>query len=169
RTCREYTRGNVGNRMAILLIDKGRGEVVTAPVIRQEIGGGRVQISGRMTTREANDVALLLRAGALAAPMEIIEERTVGPSLGAENIRIGFHSTWIGFTAIAIFMIAYYALFGVFSVIALAANVLFLIALLSMLQATLTLPGMAGIALPVGMASDADVLAHGRVARVLRP
>jgi len=93
RIFKEYTRENVGKRMAILLIEKGRGEVVTAPVIRSEIGGGRVQISGRMTTAEANDVALLLRAGALAAPMEIIEERTVGPSLGAENIKKGFDST----------------------------------------------------------------------------
>src|SRR5437764_7678913 len=102
RIFQQVTRESVGKRMAILLFEKGKGEVVTAPVIRQEVGGGRVQISGRMTTREANDVALLLRAGALAAPMEIIEERTVGPSLGAENIKIGFHSTWIGFTAIAI-------------------------------------------------------------------
>ena len=168
RIFQQVTRENVGKRMAILIFEKGKGEVVTAPVIRQEIGGGRVQISGRMTTREANDVALLLRAGALAAPMEIIEERTVGPSLGAENIRIGFHSTWIGFTAIALFMIAYYALIGVFSVIALAANVLFLVALLSMLQATLTLPGMAGIALTIGMAIDANVLINERIREELR-
>jgi preprotein translocase subunit SecD len=168
RIFQQVTRENVGKRMAILLFEKGKGEVVTAPVIRQEIGGGRVQISGRMTTREASDVALLLRAGALAAPMEIIEERTVGPSLGAENIRIGFHSTWIGFTAIAIFMIAYYALIGVFSVLALAANVLFLLALLSMLQATLTLPGMAGIALTIGMAIDANVLINERIREELR-
>jgi preprotein translocase subunit SecD len=162
------TRENVGKRMAILLFEKGKGEVVTAPVIRQEIGGGRVQISGRMSTREASDVALLLRAGALAAPMEIIEERTVGPSLGAENIQIGFHSTWIGFAAIAAFMIVYYHLIGVFSVIALAANVLFLVALLSMLQATLTLPGMAGIALTIGMAIDANVLINERIREELR-
>jgi preprotein translocase subunit SecD len=168
RIFQQVTRENVGKRMAILLFEKGKGEVVTAPVIRQEIGGGRVQISGRMTTREANDVSLLLRAGALAAPMDIIEERTVGPSLGAENIRIGFHSTWIGFAAIAGFMIAYYALIGVFSVIALAANVLFLIALLSMLQATLTLPGMAGIALTIGMAIDANVLVNERIREELR-
>jgi len=162
------TRESVGKRMAILLFEKGKGEVVTAPVIRSEIGGGRVQISGRMTTQEASDVALLLRAGALAAPMEIIEERTVGPSLGAENIRIGFHSTWYGFTAIAVFMIAYYVLFGLFSVTALAANVLFLVALLSMLQATLTLPGMAGIALTIGMAIDANVLINERIREELR-
>ncbi|MGH8757676.1 MAG: protein translocase subunit SecD, partial [Burkholderiales bacterium] len=163
------TRENVGKRMAILLIEKGKGEVVTAPVIRTEIGGGRVQISGgRMSVEEARDIALLLRAGALAAPMEIIEERTVGPSLGADNIKRGFHSTWIGFSAIAIFMIAYYLLFGFISVVALAINVLFLIALLSMLQATLTLPGMAGIALTVGMAIDANVLINERVREELR-
>ncbi|HSA71032.1 MAG TPA: protein translocase subunit SecD, partial [Burkholderiales bacterium] len=168
RIFHQVTRENVGKRMAILLFEKGKGEVVTAPVIRSEIPGGRVQISGRMTTQEAHDVSLLLRAGALAAPMEIIEERTVGPSLGAENIRIGFHSTWYGFIAIAAFMIAYYTLFGVFSVVALAANVLFLIALLSMLQATLTLPGMAGIALTIGMAIDANVLINERIREELR-
>ncbi|HEX9684384.1 MAG TPA: protein translocase subunit SecD [Burkholderiales bacterium] len=168
RIFHQVTRENVGKRMAILLFEKGKGEVVTAPVIRSEIPGGRVQISGRMTTQEAHDVALLLRAGALAAPMEIIEERTVGPSLGAENIRIGFHSTWYGFTAIAVYMIAYYTLIGVFSVVALAANVLFLIALLSMLQATLTLPGMAGIALTIGMAIDANVLINERIREELR-
>ncbi len=163
------TRENVGKRMAILLIEKGKGEVVTAPVIRTEIGGGRVQISGgRMNVEEARDIALLLRAGALAAPMEIVEERTVGPSLGADNIKRGFHSTWIGFSAIAIFMIAYYLLFGFISVVALAVNVLFLVALLSMLQATLTLPGMAGIALTVGMAIDANVLINERVREELR-
>jgi preprotein translocase subunit SecD len=168
RIFQQVTRENVGRRMAILLFERGRGEVVTAPVIRQEIGGGRVQISGRMTTREASDVALLLRAGALAAPMEIIEERTVGPSLGAENIRIGFRSTWIGATAVAIFFVAYYSLFGVFSVLALAANILFLVALLSMLQATLTLPGIAGIALTIGMAIDANVLINERIREELR-
>jgi len=168
RIFHQVTRENVGKRMAILLFEKGKGEVVTAPVIRSEIPGGRVQISGRMTTQEAHDVSLLLRAGALAAPMEIIEERTVGPSLGAENIRIGFQSTWYGFAAIAAYMIVYYALFGVFSVLALAANVLFLIALLSMLQATLTLPGMAGIALTIGMAIDANVLINERIREELR-
>ncbi len=163
------TRENVGKRMAILLIEKGKGEVVTAPVIRTEIGGGRVQISGgRMSVEEARDIALLLRAGALAAPMEIIEERTVGPSLGADNIKRGFHSTWIGFSAIAVFMIAYYLLFGLISVVALAVNVLLLVALLSMLQATLTLPGMAGIALTVGMAIDANVLINERVREEIR-
>jgi len=146
RIMRDVTREAVKRRMAVLLIEKGKPEVITAPVIQSELGA-RFQISGRMSTREANDLALLLRAGSLAAPMDIIEERTVGPSLGADNIKIGFHSTWIGFTAIAIFMIAYYQMFGVISVVALAFNVLFLVSLLSMLQATLTLPGMAGIAL----------------------
>jgi preprotein translocase subunit SecD len=168
RIFHQITRENVGRRMAILLFEKGKGEVVTAPVIRTEIAGGRVQISGRMTTQEARDVSLLLRAGALAAPMEIIEERTVGPSLGAENIRIGFRSMWMGFLAIAAFMIFYYALFGVISIIALSANLLFLIALLSMLQATLTLPGIAAIALALGMAIDANVLVNERIREELR-
>ncbi len=168
RIFQQVTRENVGKRMAILLFEKGKGEVVTAPVIRSEIGGGRVQISGRMNTQEARDIALLLRAGALAAPMEIIEERTVGPSLGAENIRVGFRSTWYGFGVLTVFMIAYYMLFGVFSVIALASNVLFLVALLSLLQATLTLPGMAGIALTLGMAIDANVLINERIREELR-
>ncbi|MES2561754.1 MAG: protein translocase subunit SecD [Pseudomonadota bacterium] len=168
RIFQQVSRENVGKRMAILLFEKGKGEVVTAPVIRQEIGGGRVQISGRMTTREAADVSLLLRAGALAAPMDIIEERTVGPSLGAENIERGFHSMWIGFAAIAFFMILYYRLFGLISVIALAANLLLLISLLSMLQATLTLPGIAAIALTLGMAIDANVLINERVREELR-
>jgi preprotein translocase subunit SecD len=168
RIFKEYTRENVGKRMAILLIEKGKGEVVTAPVIRSEIGGGRVQISGRMTTMEANDVALLLRAGALAAPMEIIEERTVGPSLGADNIKKGFDSTIYGFAALSLFIIVYYSLFGVFSTLALCANLLFLIAVLSMLQATLTLPGIAAIALTLGMAIDANVLINERVREELR-
>ena len=168
RIFKDITRENVGKRMAILLIEKGKGEVVTAPVIRTEIGGGRVQISGSMTTVEANDTALLLRAGSLAAPMEIIEERTIGPSLGAENIKKGFHSTLWGFAAIAVFMIAYYMLFGFISVVALASNVLFLIALLSLLQATLTLPGIAAIALTLGMAIDANVLINERIREELR-
>lgn len=168
RIFRDVTRENVGKRMAILLFEKGKGEVVTAPVIRSEIGGGRVQISGRMTTQEANDTALLLRAGSLAAPMEIIEERTIGPSLGAENIGKGFDSVLYGFLAIAVFMSAYYLLFGVFSTLALAFNLLLLVALLSMLQATLTLPGMAAIALTLGMAIDANVLINERVREELR-
>ena len=168
RIFKDVTRDNVGKRMAILLIEKGKGEVVTAPVIRTEIGGGRVQISGRMTTAEANDVALLLRAGSLAAPMEIIEERTIGPSLGADNIAKGFSSTLWGFIAISVFMMAYYLLFGFVSVFALSANLLFLVALLSLLQATLTLPGIAAIALTLGMAIDANVLINERVREELR-
>ncbi|MFN3297741.1 protein translocase subunit SecD [Caldimonas sp.] len=168
RIFRDVTRENVGRRMAILLFEKGKGEVVTAPVIRTEIGGGRVQISGRMTTQEANDVALLLRAGSLAAPMEIIEERTIGPALGAENIAKGFNSVLWGFVAIMVFMVAYYMLFGVFSSLALAVNLLLLIAVLSMLQATLTLPGIAAIALTLGMAIDANVLINERVREELR-
>jgi preprotein translocase subunit SecD len=168
RVFRDVTRENVGRRMAIILFEKGRGEVVTAPVIRSEIGGGRVQISGRMTTQEANDQALLLRAGSLAAPMEIIEERTIGPSLGAENISKGFDSVIYGFLAIALFMCVYYGLFGVFSTLALTFNLLCLVALLSMLQATLTLPGIAAIALTLGMAIDANVLINERVREELR-
>ena len=168
RIFRDVTRENVGKRMAILLFEKGRGEVVTAPVIRTEIGGGRVQISGRMTTAEASDTALLLRSGSLAAPMEIIEERTIGPSLGAENIAKGFNSVIFGFAAIALFMCVYYMLFGVFSTLALAFNLLLLVAVLSMLQATLTLPGIAAIALTLGMAIDANVLINERVREELR-
>jgi len=168
RIFKEVTRENVGKRMAILLIEKGKGEVVTAPVIRTEIGGGRVQISGRMSTVEANDVALLLRAGSLAAPMDIIEERTVGPSLGRDNIEKGFNSTKWGFIAIAVFMSVYYLAFGLISSLALGVNLLFLVALLSMLQATLTLPGIAAIALTLGMAIDANVLINERIREELR-
>ncbi len=168
RIFRDVTRANIDRRMAIILFEKGVGEVVTAPVIRSEIGGGRVQISGSMNTREANDLALLLRAGSLAAPMEIIEERTIGPSLGADNISKGFDATLWGFIAISIFIIAYYALFGVFSVIGLTFNLLLLVALLSLLQATLTLPGIAAIALTLGMAIDANVLINERIREELR-
>lgn len=168
RIFRDVTRESIGKRMAILLFEKGKGEVVTAPVIRSEIGGGRVQISGSMTTQEANDVALLLRAGSLAAPMEIIEERTIGPSLGADNIAKGFASVTYGFAAIAVFMCVYYLLFGVFSTLALAFNLLMLVAVLSMMQATLTLPGIAAIALTLGMAIDANVLINERVREELR-
>ena len=168
RIFRDVTRESIGKRMAIVLFEKGKGEVVTAPVIRSEIGGGRVQISGRMTTMEANDTALLLRAGSLAAPMDIIEEKTIGPSLGAENIAKGFNSVTWGFVAVAIFMCLYYMLFGVFSSVALGVNLLLLVAMLSMLQATLTLPGMAAMALVLGMAIDANVLINERVREELR-
>jgi preprotein translocase subunit SecD len=168
RIFQQVTRESVGKRMAMVLIEKGKAEVITAPVIRSEIGGGRVQISGRMTTTEAQDVALLLRSGALAAPMEIVEERTVGPSLGKDNIQKGFHAMWVGFALIAAFMIVYYMVFGVVSVISLAFNLLLLVALLSMLQATLTLPGIAAIALTLGMAIDANVLINERIREELR-
>ena len=168
RVFRDVTRENINKRMAILLFEKGKGEVVTAPVIRGEIGGGRVQISGRMTTAEASDTALLLRAGSLAAPMEIIEERTIGPSLGADNISKGFHSVAWGFAVIVAFMALYYMLFGLFSGIALAVNLMLLVAVLSMLQATLTLPGMAAMALALGMAIDSNVLINERVREELR-
>ena len=167
RVIQQVTREGVKRRMAILLIDRGKPEVLTAPVIQSELGA-RFQITGFKTTTETKDLSLLLRAGALAAPMEIVEERTVGPSLGAENIRIGFQSMWYGFAAIALFMILYYMLFGVISIVALSCNLLFLIALLSMLQATLTLPGIAAIALALGMAIDANVLINERVREELR-
>ena len=168
RIFKDVTRENVGKRMAIILFEKGKGEVVTAPVIRSEIGGGRVQISGRMTTVEANDTALLLRAGSLAAPMEIIEEYTIGPSLGADNIDRGIHSVVWGMVAIAVFMCLYYMVFGVISTIALSVNVLLLMAILSMLQATLTLPGIAAMALAIGVAIDSNVLINERIREELR-
>ena len=168
RLFKDITRENVGRRMAILLIEHGQTEVITAPTIQEEIGGGRVQITGMESPQESSDVALLLRAGALAAPMTIVEERTVGPSMGKENIEKGFHSNIWGFIAVVIFMVFYYRVFGLFSSMALAINGFFLIALLSMLQATLTLPGMAAIALTLGMAIDANVLINERVREELR-
>jgi preprotein translocase subunit SecD len=167
RIMKDISRDNIGKRMAILLFEKGKGEVVTAPVIRGELGS-RFEISGRMTAAESNDTALLLRAGSLAAPMDIIEERTIGPSLGAENITKGFHSVVFGFAAIAIFMCIYYQLFGVISTLALGFNRLLLLAVLSMLQATLSLPGIAAIALTLGMAIDSNVLINERVREELR-
>ncbi|SMC24328.1 preprotein translocase subunit SecD [Andreprevotia lacus DSM 23236] len=165
---RDLTHDNVGKRMAMILVEKGKGEVVTAPVIRGEIGGGRVQISGAMSTVESTDTALLLRAGSLAAPMNIVEERTIGPSLGKENIEKGFHSTLYGFLAIAVFMLIYYRIFGVVSALALVANLLLLLAALSILGVTLTLPGIAAIALTLGMAIDSNVLINERVREELR-
>ena len=161
------SREGIKRRMAVVLIEKGKAEVLTAPTIQSELSN-RFQITGMRNTQEANDLALLMRAGALAAPMEIVEERTVGPSLGADNIARGFQSTYIGFIAIAIFMIAYYMMFGGISVLALGANLLLLVALLSMLQATLTLPGMAAIALTLGMAIDSNVLINERIREELR-
>ena len=167
RIMRDTSRENLKKRMAILLFEKGKGEVLTAPVIQGELGN-RFQISGSMSVSEANDLALLLRAGSLAAPMEIIEERTIGPTLGAENISKGFHSVTVGFAVIVVFMALYYMLFGMISGIALAVNLLLLVAVLSMLQATLTLPGMAAMALALGMAIDSNVLINERVREELR-
>ena len=167
RIMRDVSRENVKKRMAILLFEKGKGEVLTAPVIQSELGN-RFQISGTMNVSEANDLALLLRAGSLAAPMDIIEERTIGPSLGAENIAKGFSSVIWGFLVIVACMTAYYMLFGLFSGLALAVNLLLLVAVLSMLQATLTLPGMAAMALALGMAIDSNVLINERVREELR-
>lgn len=164
----ELTRRNVGNRMAILLVERGKGEIVTAPVIRTEICGGRVQISGSMSSSEANKTALLLRAGALAAQMDIIQERVVGPSLGADNIDKGFNSTLWGFVVIVVFMCVYYMLFGLVSSVALSFNLVLLVALLSLLQATLTLPGIAAMALTLGMAIDSNVLINERIREELR-
>ena len=167
RIMRDTSRENLKKRMAIVLFEKGKGEVLTAPVIQGELGN-RFQISGSMSVAEASDLALLLRAGSLAAPMEIIEERTIGPTLGAENIAKGFQSVTYGFAVIVVFMAIYYALFGVISGVALAVNLLLLIAILSMLQATLTLPGMAAMALALGMAIDSNVLINERVREELR-
>ena len=167
RIMRDTSRENLKKRMAILLFEKGKGEVLTAPVIQGELGN-RFQISGSMSVAEASDLALLLRAGSLAAPMDIIEERTIGPTLGAENITKGFQSVSWGFAVIVIFMAAYYMLFGLFSGIALAVNLLLLVAVLSMLQATLTLPGMAAMARALGMAIDSNVLINERIREELR-
>ena len=167
RIMRDTSRENLKKRMAIVLFEKGKGEVLTAPVIQGELGN-RFQISGSMTVSEANDLALLLRAGSLAAPMEIIEELTIGPTLGAENIAKGFHSVAWGFAAIVAFMAGYYMLFGLISGIALAVNLLLLVAILSLLQATLTLPGMAAMALALGMAIDSNVLINERIREELR-
>ncbi|MGJ7485575.1 protein translocase subunit SecD [Variovorax sp. LT2P21] len=167
RIMRDVSRDNFRKRMAMLIFEKGKGEVLTAPSINGELGN-RFQISGSMSVVEAADLALLLRAGSLAAPMEIIQERTIGPSLGADNINKGFKSVMYGFIAIMVFMCAYYALFGVFSSIALAVNLLLLVAILSMLQATLTLPGIAAMALAIGVAIDSNVLINERVREELR-
>jgi preprotein translocase subunit SecD len=167
RRMREATRGRVGKLMAIVLFEKNKGEVLTVATIQEELGS-RFQITGMGSTEASKDLSLLLRAGSLAAPMEIIEERTIGPQLGAENIEKGFNSTLYGFAAIAVFMIIYYHLFGVFSVIALATNLLLLLAILSTMNATLTLPGIAAIAFTLGMAIDANVLINERIREELR-
>ncbi len=168
RIVKDVSRENIGKRLAILLFEKGKGQVVTAPVIRGELGNSFSITGGAMSTQEASDTALLLRAGSLAAPMEIIEERTIGPSLGKDNIDKGIASVTWGFVAVAIFMCLYYMMFGVFSAVALGFNLLLLLAVLSMLQATLSLPGIAAIALVLGMAIDANVLINERVREELR-
>lgn len=167
RKMRDATRGKVGKSMAIVLFEKGKGEVLTVATIREELGS-RFQITGMGSPSAAGDLALLLRAGSLAAPMDFVEERTVGPQLGAENVAKGFNSTKYGFAAIAAFMLVYYLMFGAFSVIALSVNLLLLVAVLSTLQATLTLPGIAAIALTLGMAIDANVLINERIREELR-
>jgi preprotein translocase subunit SecD len=167
RKMRQATRDNIGKRMAVLLKEKGKYEVLLAPTIQSELGS-TFQITNMGSAERASELALLLRAGALSAPMEFVEERVVGPQLGAENILRGLHSTVYGFIAIAIFMVIYYQLFGFFSVLALACNLLFLLGLLSCLQATLTLPGIAAIALALGMAIDANVLINERIREELR-
>ncbi|MBP8306673.1 MAG: protein translocase subunit SecD [Burkholderiaceae bacterium] len=167
RVLRDVSRENIKKPMAVVLFERGKGEVLTVATIQAELGS-RFQITGMDSPQGANDLALLLRAGALAAPMEIIEERTIGPSLGADNISKGFNSTMYGFLAIATFMLCYYLLFGVFSTLALAVNLLLLVALLSLLQATLTLPGIAAVALTLGMAIDANVLINERIREELR-
>jgi len=167
RVMRQATRENLKHLMAIILIEKGKGEAISVATIQGEFGA-RFQITGSFTPTETSDLSLLIRAGSLAAPMEIIEERTVGPSLGKENIEKGFNATKWGFVAIVLFMSAYYTLFGVFSSIALGVNLLFLVALLSLLQATLTLPGIAAIALTLGMAIDANVLINERIREEVR-
>jgi len=167
-TFKQVTRENVGKRIALILIEKKITEVVTAPVIKSEIGGGRVQITGMDNAQNATDIALLLRAGSLATPMEIVEERTVGPSMGKENISRGVRSTIWGFIAIVTMMAIYYMGFGLVSVISLSVNLIFLVALLSIIQATLTLLGIAAIALTLGMAIDANVLINERIRDEIR-
>ncbi|HEY5763045.1 MAG TPA: protein translocase subunit SecD [Rhodocyclaceae bacterium] len=167
RIMRDVTRENLKRLMAIVLFERGKGEAISVATIQGEFGN-RFQITGAFSAEETNNLALLIRAGTLAAPMEIVEERTVGPSLGADNIAKGFNSTLWGFVALGAFIAAYYMLFGLVSVVALSANLLLLIALLSMLQATLTLPGIAAIALTLGMAIDANVLINERIREELR-
>ena len=164
---RDVSRRNLRKGMAILLFEKGKGTAISVATIQGELGS-RFQISGNMTPQSAADLALLLRAGSLAAPMEIVEERTIGPSLGADNIKKGFDSVAWGFLAVVVFMIIYYHLFGIISSLALGVNLLLLVAVLSMLQATLTLPGMAAMALALGMAIDSNVLINERIREELR-
>jgi preprotein translocase subunit SecD len=177
------TRDNIGNPMAVVFIEsksetreidgkqvkvrRQLPEVINVATIRDQLSK-KFQITGLDSTTEARDLALLLRAGALAAPIEIVEERTVGPSLGQDNIDQGFESVVIGFVFVLIFMVVWYRVFGGVANLALAANLVLIVALLSMLQATLTLPGIAGIVLTVGMAVDANVLIFERIREELR-
>jgi preprotein translocase subunit SecD len=168
----DFTRDNVGNRMAVVYIEQKPGgrkseEVISVAVVREPFGK-RFQTTGLDSMGEASQLALLLRAGALAAPMEIVEERTVGPSLGRDNVDQGFKSVIIGFILVLVFMAAYYRVFGLVADLALFANLVLLISLLSMLGATLTMPGIAGIVLTVGMAVDANVLIFERIREELR-
>ena len=168
----DFTRDNVGNRMAVVYIEQKSGgrkteEVISVAVVREPFGK-RFQTTGLDSMNEASQLALLLRAGALAAPMEIVEERTVGPSLGADNVAQGFKSVLIGFVLVLFFMAIYYRVFGLIADLALFANMVLLISLLSMLGATLTMPGIAGIVLTVGMAVDANVLIFERIREELR-
>jgi preprotein translocase subunit SecD len=167
RRMRDATSSRVGKKMAIVLFEKGKPEVLSVATIQSELGS-KFQITGMGNAENSAELALLLRSGALAAPMEVIEERTIGPQLGAENVTKGMHSTMYGFAAVAIFMVAYYMIFGLFSVFALACNLLLLVGLLSLLGVTLTLPGMAAIALALGMAIDSNVLINERVREELR-
>ena len=155
---------NIKKQFAIVLDDK----VISAPVFQDVIPDGNGQISGHFTIKDANDLALLLRAGALPAPLNVIEERTVGPSLGADSIQDGKTATVLAFILVSIFMILNYSVFGIFANIALVFNIIFLFAGLSLLQATLTLPGIAGIALTIGMAVDANVLIYERIKEEIR-
>lgn len=165
---RELALKAPGSRIAMVLVENGKSEVVTAPSVHEEIGGGNVIITGSFTTPETVKTALLLRSGSLAAPMKVVEERTVGPSAGKENIERGFHSTWVGFALVAVLMLVYYRVFGVISIVSLAVNVFLLVSLLSLIHATLTLPGIAAIALALGMAIDSNVLINERIREELR-
>lgn len=168
----DFTRENVGNRMAVVYIEQKPGgktieEVISIAVVREPFGK-RFQTTGLDSMQEASQTALLLRAGALAAPMEIVEERTVGPSLGADNVEQGFNSVMIGFVLVLILMAAYYRVFGLIANLALFTNLIMLVSMLSLLGATLTMPGIAGIVLTVGMAVDANVLIFERIREELR-
>jgi protein-export membrane protein SecD len=160
---REFTSANIGERMAAIV----DGEVITAPVIRSRIGK-RGQIEGRFTQQEAADLAVQLRSGALPIPLRIEEERTVGPALGADSIRSGIRSILVGGVLVVIFMTVYYQTSGVLANIALGVNLLIIIGLMSLAQATLTLPGIAGLVLTVGMAVDANVIIFERIREELR-